>query len=395
MRLYGPNRFEIKHRDWFLPELTKRKYDELSESEKKSSHKKGRHYLRKFYLKSQKKELYVPKVDILETLDEKEKIVKYIMVLEFSVPKLLYGNSLQETSYLDYEKVIKKLHSSLFHIGVKVRFEHLATAQVTSVHFCKNVILPKDILLQDILAELEKVDVSKAFDVTKKEDNMKEIKNGSQILHLYSNTLESVFYDKVIDCYRPKNKRKDKGNIDYEREIIDEFNLYDTEVFRYEYRIKKTQTVKREINKALDRDKKSFAVFKDLFNKNLDRSILLNSWRHIIERPENQLVLIGKKEEHKILQKVFTVSKDKSSVHSINRALIYYGIISIARKYGVKKLRKIVAQHSAKSHPERLTNKIKEAEECTQGLSYSNGLAFIDKELEEYKLITRSVLSKL
>ena len=102
-----------------------------------------------------------------------------------------------------------------------------------------------------------------------------ELKN-RRVLDIYSGTVERVFYDKVADAMRPKVKRKDKGQIKHERAIIERYGFQKREVFRYEYRLKKGQTVMREMNTALGRNPKTFVAFKDLFTPNLCKTIILN-----------------------------------------------------------------------------------------------------------------------
>jgi hypothetical protein len=169
LKIYGPNKFQIKKKHFFCPEIASRKYNELSETEKQTR----RYYLRKFVLKAPLQSNYVPVIDILETLDKVNKKIIYILIIQFSLPKLLYGNSLQEASDTDFAKAVTGLQKALETLGIIVEKDTIINARVSAVHFCKNIILPKDIRLQDILSELERVDISKAVDVTKK-----EMKNG-------------------------------------------------------------------------------------------------------------------------------------------------------------------------------------------------------------------------
>lgn len=386
LKIYGPRKFQFKKKHLFCPEIESRQYHQLSETEKQTR----RYYLRKFVLKAPLQDNYVPVIDVLETLDKDNKQVIYILIVQFSLPKLLYGNSLREVSDGDYAKSVVGLQRVLENLGILVEKDVLANARVTGLHFCKNVVLPKDVRLQDILAELERVDISKVVDVTKK-----ETKNGGQVLHIYSGNTERVFYDKVVDAMRPKNKRKDKGLVDYERTIIDEYDLHNTEVFRYEYRLKRAPRVEKDVNETLGKKPRTHVLFKDIFTDNLCRDVLIKSWRDLVQRPENQLALIGPTDNFKLLLKIVEGSKKKGGPHSLNRALTAFGIVCIIKTHGVKELRKTIFRYWLKDHPERLTQKIQEASELTKGLPYSNGIAFIDSGIEKYELITRSLLAKV
>ncbi len=383
LKVYGPKKFSLTKKDWFLPEISSRKYHELTPNEQTSF----RHYLRRFRLEVPIKTKYVPQVDVLEVLDKEKKFVRYVMIITFSIPKLLYGNSVQEVSDGDFERVLEVLKSTLKEVGIVIENEHLREARVCAIHFCKNVILPSDVRLQDIIRELERVDINKAFDVT-----TKETKGGGRVLHIYSGITERVFYDKVADAIRPKNKRKDKGPIDYERIVIDEFDLHGIEIFRYEYRIKKTQTVESIINKKLDRKGRTRVIFSDIFTAGLAKDALRSSWQDMVGRPENQLALLGPTDTYKLLQHTFVQAKAQGGAHSMNKALISYGITNVIRDHGAKEFRHLVYSHWNNEHPERLNKKIKDASELTKGLPYSNGIAFVDGQLSRYELITRSFL---
>ena len=386
IKIYGPRKFQITNTSWFLPELTRREYSQLSPTEKQST----RLYLRHFILKPPYQDGYLPKIDIFEVLSKSRDVVQYILKAEFSVPKLLYRNSLQEVSEQDLDTVLFALKKALGGVGVVIESDTIANARVSAVHFCKNVLLPQDIRMQEALAELHRVDISKVFDVT-----LKEEKNGGRWLHIYSGTVERVFYDKVADAMRPKVKRKDKGRINYEREVIERFGLQNREVFRYEYRVKKAQTVMREVNTALGRAPKTFVAFKDLFASNLCKTIIRKSWRGLIQRPENQLALLGPTDNLALLLHILSQAKKLGGdAHSMNRALISYGLARAIRDHGAKEARRAIFSIWNTDHSERLTHKIEASAKLTQGLPYSNTIAHIDGVFGRFELIDLALLEK-
>jgi hypothetical protein len=84
----------------------------------------------------------------------------------------------------------------------------------------------------------------------------------------------------------------------------------------------------------------------------------------------------------------------KVGAHSMNHALTSYGLASAIRDHGAKEVRRAILRGWLGSHPERLTHKIEAAAELTRGLPYSNSIAFVDKALESYSLITVAALQK-
>ncbi len=386
LKIYAPYKFQTGDRSQFLPELIKRTYAELSPTERSSV----RPYLRRFRLEPKQQDEYIPRVEIFEALNDKKDGLRYVLKIEFSAPKLLYWNSLQEVGENDGEKIVMALKSALARVNIFVEKDAIENALVSTVHACKNIPLPKTIRMREIINELAKVDISKAFDVADKQD-----KKGARVLNIYAGTTDWSFYDKISDCLRPKNKRKDKNLIKYERDFVERYNLQDREVFRYEYRIKKTQTVKRDINALLGRDYQTKVVFKDLFAHNLLKNLVLNSWLKIVEKPENQLSLFGKTEKIGILLHILSEAKKRGiGAHSMNNALISYGLATSIQDLGVKEVRGSIFDMWGKDHPERLTQKIKLASELIKGLPVSNNIAFIDSALKKFELISLASLEK-
>lgn len=377
--IYGPNKFKIDHRFLFLPELTVRRYEDLSFTERESKEP----YIRRFILRPPETADYLPGVEVFETLTEDRKSLRYALKLDFSAPKLLFGNSLQEITEADKGFIFHRVKTALAGVGIIVEIKDIAEANVTAVHFCKNIALPREMKMRDVLDELKKVDINKTVDVT-----LKEYKSGGRVLSIYSGTVERAFYDKISDALKPKNKRKDKNHIDREREIIERFKLQDREVFRYEYRLKKTQTVRRDLSRALER-KYGPISFGDLFTAGLFKKMAFGSWRAFIKRPENQLALFGSTNNLKLLLHITAEAQKLGlTAHSLNKGLISYGLARAIGDHGAKEVHGILSESWCKEHPERLTKKIQTAADLTDTIPYSNNISFIDKAIEDFIPIT-------
>lgn len=64
-----------------------------------------------------------------------------MLKIEFSLPKLVFGNNFQELQYKDFGKIIKLLSENLKAMGVEVGNEALIYAPVSAIHYSKNIIL--------------------------------------------------------------------------------------------------------------------------------------------------------------------------------------------------------------------------------------------------------------
>lgn len=386
IKIYGPKKFKILRRELFVPEITSRKYEELSATERSSTF----HYIRHFILHPKPSVEYVPRVEVFESLTEDRKNIFYILKIEFSVPKMLYWNSLQEISDTDKNRVFSALQLALKSVSILVELDTIAKATVTAIHACKNVPLPKTVNMREVINDLSKMDLGKAYDISDK-----QYKKGARVLNIHSGTIDWSIYDKISDCLRPKNKRIDKGHIDQERTIIEQYHLEKREVFRYEYRIKKNQTVRREVNALLGRKYTTPVVFSDLFTPILMKSLLLNSWHAIVERPENQLSLFSGIDKLSLLLHILSEAKKlNAGAHSLNNALISYGLATAIQEHGAKEVRGAIFDTWDTDHPERLKDKMELAAKLTRDLPYSAHIAFIDKALEKYELITLASLNK-
>jgi hypothetical protein len=389
IKIYGPNKFQFRNKTLFLPELSCRKYENLSVTEIQSRNS-SRSYLRKFILHPKPSDNYIPRVEVFETLSKESNRIIYILKITFSAPKLLYWNSVQEVDENDKKKILSALKRALESVGIVVETETLENATLEAVHACKNILLPKTMRMREILTELGRMDISKVVDVTET-----QIKNGGRLLNFWSGTKEHCFYDKVSDSLKPKNKRSDKSRIDYEKVFIDQHKLQDREIFRYEYRLKKTQTTRSAVNGLLSRKPDTQVIFKDLFVPNLLKNIILSSWHKLIERPENQLSFFGKIDRLKLfLHIIDEATKQNIKAYSMDNALVSYALATGILDIGAKELKGIILNKWNKDHPERFTKKLKLASELTSGLPYSNNIAFIENALKSYELINLTSLEK-
>ena len=389
IKIYGPSKFDFRNKALFLPELSCRRYEDLSSTEIQSRNS-SRSYLRKFILHPKPSDEYIPRVEVFETLSKESNSIIYILKITFSAPKLLYWNSVQEVNENNKQKILSALKTALCSVGIIVEVEALENATLEAVHACKNILLLKTTRMREIVAELGRMDISKSFDVTET-----QIKNGGRLLNFWSGTIEHCFYDKVSDSLKPKNKRSDKGRIDYEKTFIEQYKLQDREIFRYEYRLKKTQTTKSAVNALLGRKHDTQVTFKDLFIPDLLKNLILSSWHKLIERPENQLSLFGKIDRLRLLSHIFSEAKKRGEkAHSMNNAFISYGIATAILDSGVKEVRGIVSECWNSDHPERLTKKIKTASDLTRGLPSSSNITFINNVFEKFELISLDSLRK-
>ena len=386
------NKFTISDFAQFSPEFSKRPFSELSAKEVRLARIGKLPYLKHFILRPEPvDDLYLPRVEIYEKANLESTSIDYELIITLSLPKFLFGNNFQEISPSDHKVIIHELSERLSNMGVNASPYAIDGAPISVVHFCKNIILQPNHSIRSILAELSKVDIGKAYDTT--DDVRCKDKNNSETLHLRCGTREWSFYDKVEDLKRPKSKSEDKEKTTHEKELIQTCNLEGKEVFRYEYRLNKAQTIRSEINKEFGKPYETSVIFADLFSEGLWKKVLQNSWKKIVTRPENQLALISPNSKLDLFLHILQKAKqnDKSG-HSQNQALWSYGLAVAIQDHGVKAVRKELEKIWSNKADERLNKKITTAAALIIDIPPSNGILHIGKGLNDFERITLTSL---
>lgn len=245
----------------FYPEFKTRSFNELSENEKKRIPSS-----QKFFINRNRKEdeFYIPPtIEIYEVPDLKNKTIKYELKVEFSIPKLIFENNIEEISESHYELVRNTLIQRLAYVGVIVTREEIDNSIISKVHFGKNIFVPKEMIMSEILKKISKIDINAGNDITRVRWR------DSDALHLYSGSRESVVYDKVKDVKKTKNRKEDKDIVNYELDFLKRYSLENREIFRFEYRLNKFSSVQSEINKIKNNTYNDRIFFKDVFSEDL------------------------------------------------------------------------------------------------------------------------------
>lgn len=388
MKIVGKDNFEVKDYALFNPEFKTRTYADLTENERR---KHDNLPLQKFIMRSgPDKQRYYPKVEIFENFHPTQERLEYSLRLESSLPKLIFGNNLQEIEASNRENILFTLEDRLKMMGIAVRTSNLSRALVTAIHFGKNTFLPENILHREIVDELIKTAINQTEDVTRTQH-----KNSGEVLQIYSGVREYAFYDKVRDLRKPSNRRTDKGaKTSVEKDLFTSYPIAHRECFRFEYRLKHAPTLRKEINMILGRKHDVIVTFNDLFSETLWKQILWNAWRKLIEIPHNKLALFVTANNE---QMIFThmmkiIRQGKKNAHSQNKMIIAYGISQILKHIGVKMVKDEFSRTWSAKAAERLEEKFKIAIQLTEGLTYSDRIMFIDKALEEFRRIDSETL---
>jgi len=197
--------------------------------------------------------------------------------IEFSAPKLVFGNNFEELCDSDdLEAVLAALHGALKSMGIVTAYDSLLNAKISMIHYSKNILLERSTPCFLLIQALEKLDMSTKLDLTQT-----DFRNGGQMVKYHASTYEIAIYDKVKDLEQATKYGAKRGvETDY-GDMPDLFlqHIQKPEVLRLEIRLtsRKLKSLLRTLK--LERD----CTLKNLFSATLSRAILLYYWQMITQ----------------------------------------------------------------------------------------------------------------
>lgn len=189
--------------------------------------------------------------------------------IEFSAPKLLFGNNFDEVTEQDFKVIVDRLKLCLQEMGVLVVRPLLENAPISAIHYSKNIPLTDHSTPSAILNELVKADMNQKLDL-----NQTDFRNGGHSLKFRANAFEVVLYDKIKDMDRARTSEKRSIERDYAGQL-DLFEIMKPkkpfEVLRFEIRLGNRAKIRAVLKKLrLPSD----MTFKGLFVEKTSKGIL-------------------------------------------------------------------------------------------------------------------------
>ncbi len=315
--------------------------------------------------------LYFPRLTAYHRRFSQEANVR----IEFSVPKLLYLNNLDELEDKDFLQVIEVLQERLKIMGVIVTKPVLENASISSVHFSKNIVLQDGYTASHLISEMGKVNLRKSFDFAK----TRFINNG-QSLYAHTTSHQLVIYDKIADLNKDKKRSVDKDQTLYQRSLFTELNKGDEpqEIIRFEIRLSK----KQKMNKVLgDLGYQKNPDFRQIFNTEMSKKVVNDYWKRLIRDRNLGLFSISLSSKD-VLQTFFLADKKLKS----KQAIYLLGLFMLARdENGMGQLRSIVTKRVGDRTWYRLAKDIQQSSELITKNKIRDWVIQIDKALEDYE----------
>jgi hypothetical protein len=295
--------------------------------------------------------------------------------IEFSVPKLLYLNNLDELEDRDFPQVIDVLQQRLETMGVIASKQIIENASVSSVHFSKNILLQDGYTASHLISEMNKVNLRKSFDFAKT-----RFMNDGQSLYAHTTAHQLVIYDKIADLDKGKKRAIDKDQTYYQMSLFNEFTKESEpqEIIRFEIRLNH----KQKLNKLLETlGYQKNPTFREVFNTEMSKRVVTDYWKKLIKERNLGLFSISLSIKD-ILQTLFLADKKLKP----KQAIYLLGLFMLARdENGMRQLRTIVSKRARDRTWYRIAKDMQQASELITKNKLRDWVTQIDKTLEDYK----------
>lgn len=290
-----------------------------------------------------KKGVYKPRLTIYR------RIGNISLRIEFSVPKLMFLNNVDELEDKDFPDVIKKLDSRLLDMGILVASNTLGEASVSGIHFGKNIPLTDYYTASFVIKQLEKVDLHKRLDL-----NKRDFRNEGHGLYFHTDSYEIIVYDKIADLKKSQKRAFDKEPTIYQPTLFEPLQEKVKELLRLEIRIgNKIKLLNILKTFGYERDQ---LIFKNLFSQDLAKKVLQKFWQDYFE--DKRLKLLDLKiEPDELLEQILKRSGTRKI--SLLKALGITGAYVVGQKGNIRKLRSTIEQYYSPRTWQRLKKDIK------------------------------------
>ncbi len=295
--------------------------------------------------------------------------------IEFSAPKLLYLNNLDELEDKDFKEIVRTLQARLRTMGIIVRGTVLEKASVSSVHFSKNIQLKDGYTANHLISEMNKVDLRKSFDFAKT-----RFLNDGQSLYAHTTSHQFVIYDKVADLAKGKKRAIDKEPTLYQMDLFSQLKNKEEvpEIIRFEVRLNQ----KKKLNSLLEGlGYKKDPNFKDVFRTELSKKVLNDYWKRLIKDRNRGIFSISISNKD-ILRTLFLADKKLKP----RRAIYLLGLFLLAKdENGMRELRSILSTKSGDRTWYRISQDMRASDKFVTKNEIRDWVTQIDKAIEDYQ----------
>ena len=192
-----------------------------------------------------------------------------MLYIEFSLPKIAFGNNLQELTIDDKDLVLQNLYSALGHIGIKTSINNLLGGTLSRMDVGKNIIVPNTIIA---LKEMNNM-----LPRNRKFSEKIKYENNGKGIRFKNASFEFVAYDKLSDPLLPKKYRFDEDFYS-QAELLEKCKEQNIQVLRFEGRFMKREHVKKLYQSYGIQN----PIFNDVFRPEIAYEVVNQEWNKLI-----------------------------------------------------------------------------------------------------------------
>lgn len=235
-----------------------------------------------------KKGIYKPKLTLIKRGRD------IFLKIEFSAPKMLWKNNLDEIEEKDFEAMVIGLREKVKEMGALLTLEQIKNAKVVGFHPSKNIVLNDKYTSSFAIRELYKVNVSQKMDIEKA-----CFRNNGEAMQIYAKRHSAVLYDKINDLNKPVRRAIDKDPTLLQKNLFDfiKINRKGLEVLRFEVRLTRSDKMKEVLaevgfNQAI--------TLENIFNRDLCHKIVKHYWQSLFS--DNSFLFNAYNNPQKVLE---------------------------------------------------------------------------------------------
>jgi len=292
--------------------------------------------------------------------------------VQFSAPKLLYKNNLDELSEERFSAVVDALQDRLGLMGIRIARQDIVGAAVAAVHYGRNVVLKNGYTAQYVIGELGKINLNKRFDFSRA-----RFTNDGQCLYAHASTHELVIYDKIADLDKGKKRSTDREQTAYQLSLFGKLKE-SHEIIRFEARLAQ----KRKMNSLFK--ELGFAenpTFKDVFSADKSKKVIMHYWNTLIEK--NSLLLFAHSLTPKDLLNQILLARKTAKAKT---AIYLAGLLVLAPDgNGLRELRTILSKRNRDRTWYRIYADLNETTKQLNKLKPREWYAQVRRSLNTYK----------
>ena len=257
-------------------------------------------------------------------------------------------------------------------MGVIVSKQLLENADVSAIHYSRNIALSEGYTAQYVILELGKINLNRRFDLTKA-----RYVNEGQSITIFSVAHSFVIYDKISDLQKSSKRAIDWDQSPYQRSLFSELNKLQ-EILRLEVRLSKKQKLNSMFVKL------GFAkdpTFREAFSLKKSQAVLKEYWDTMIKSNATALFAYSMT-PNELLVQLFLARKTMKP----KQAFALLGFMLAAKEgNGMRETRSIISKYSDDRTWYRFVAEYKSISRELAKLRPRDWLDQIEAQLRKYK----------